>query len=305
MISIIICSINKDYLRDVSENILRTIGIEYELLVWDNRHEKKGICEAYNRMAAQANFPYLCFLHEDILFETSGWGSLLAARFRDDPKVGVIGIAGSAYKSALFSGWLTADKTFDFFNITHRADGISRLMRQPMAGGAGAHPVVCIDGVFMACRREVWADILFDAQGLKGFHFYDIDFSLRAARKYGEIVTMDIDLLHITQGGDYGNSWVEIAMLYHRTHAGNLPEFLEGSLSPQQTGKTELQVARAWLDRLKTERISLRNKVRWIFRQGLHRHALLLWYPILRFMVFQPFRLYKVQHLIRKNQSPN
>ncbi len=66
MISIIICSVNQNYLKDVAENISNSIGVEYELLVWDNREAKKGLCEVYNMMAAKARYDYLCFLHEDI-----------------------------------------------------------------------------------------------------------------------------------------------------------------------------------------------------------------------------------------------
>jgi hypothetical protein len=184
-------------------------------------------------------------------------------------------------------------------------NGVDHPVRQPDTGGPGFHPVVCIDGVFIACRREVWADILFDADRLKGFHFYDIDFSLRAARKHRVIVTMGIDLLHITQGGDYGNNWVEAAMHYHLTHADLLPAALEGLPLPRPLAKTELQIARIWLDRLKNERISFRNKIRWIVRQGLGQRILSLWYPIFRFLVFRPLGLYRVQHLIKRNLPSN
>jgi hypothetical protein len=305
MISIIICSINQDYLHNVSENISKTIGIEYELLVWDNRYEKKGICEAYNRTAARAKYPYLCFLHEDILFDTTNWGGILSGLFASQPEVGVIGIAGSAYKSAMFSGWFTSTRGFDYYNITHRVNGVDHPWRQPGAGERGVHPVVCIDGVFIACRKEVWAGTPFDADQLNGFHFYDIDFSVRAARKCQVIVTMDIHLFHITQLGDYGNSWVETAMLYHTANAGLFPFFLDSSLPPQQVKQVELQVARSWLDRLKNEKISLKNRIRWIHRQRLHRQFLSLWYPILRFLVFKPLKLYKVQRLIKRNPSSN
>lgn len=304
MISIIICSINKGYLRDVSENILRTIGVEYELLVWDNRDENKGICEVYNLMATRAKFPYCCFLHEDVIFTTDQWGRILCDLFRDHPDAGVIGIAGSAYKSAMFSGWFTASPGFDYYNITHRVNGVDHLMRQPAGGEAGPHPVVCIDGVLMACRREVWADVRFDAEGLKGFHFYDIDFSLRAARKCGVIVTLDIDLFHITQGGDYGDRWVEAAIQYHERHADVLPSYRENLVPAAAIRRTELQIARIWLNRLKRERISFRNKLRWIGRQGLYGQLGRLWYPILRFLVYRPFRLYKLHSLLIKIQTP-
>jgi hypothetical protein len=305
MISINICSINQGYLRNVSENISKTIGIEHELLVWDNRNEKKGICEVYNIMAKKAKYPYLCFLHEDIFFETPGWGLTMTGLFRDNPRTGVIGVAGSTYKSAMFSGWYTGNKHHDYYNYTHRINGVDHKERQPTVNEEVFYPVVCIDGVLIACRREVWEDTQFDAENLKGFHFYDIDFSLRAARKYGIGVTMQIDMVHITQGGDYGNRWVEAAEQYHSRESGRLPYYLEGKIDSRPIKELESNVARGWLNRLKTEPISLHNKWIWIHKQALLRQIGTLWYPIIRFLVFRPFKLQRVLRLIKRKYSAN
>lgn len=303
MISIIICSINNGYLQNVSENISKTIGTGYELLVWDNHVEKKGICEVYNRMAERAKFPLLCFLHEDVLFETEGWGKILLNFFRDYPGTGVAGLAGSACKSAMFSGWHTNNSRYDYFNYTHRTNGVDHKVRQPADAAGNVFPVVCIDGVFIVSRREVWQDLRFDEARLKGFHFYDIDFSLRAAKKYGVTVLMNIDLVHITQGGDYGDRWVESAMRFHAEEAGRLPYYLGGTPGPAQVGEDETIVAGLWLDRLKGERISFRNRCRWLRRQRLLSRGITLWYPILRFLLFRPLRLNIVQRLAKKIRS--
>jgi len=300
MISIVICSVNSTYLQNIRENITKTIGVEFELLVWDNVHGNKGLCEVYNLMAEKANYPYLCFMHEDILFQTDQWGKILCGLFAAHPETGMIGIAGTTYKSGMFSGWYTANNRFDFYNYVHRTNGVDHRARQPLEG-IGFAPVVCIDGVLMVCRREVWLDTRFDAKALKGFHFYDIDFSLRASRKYGIAVTMAIDLVHITQGGDYGDRWVEAAMQYHARYAGFMPYSLEGVVEPHEIGRVETGVAAAWLNRLKNEKISWRNKKRWIQEQKLMRHWPALWYPILRFLVFRPFQLDKLQKLFRRN----
>lgn len=303
MISIIICSINNDYLRTVTENISKTIGVEYELLVWENIYEKKGICEVYNLMAEQARFPLLCFLHEDVLFTTDNWGLILAGVFGEHPEIGVAGLAGSAYKSAMFSGWHTNNDRFDYFNYTHRTNGVDHLDRHPVDPQGDVFPVVCVDGVLIACSRQVWRDIRFDEQNLRGFHFYDIDFSVRAARKYGVAVMMNIGLVHITQGGDYGDRWVEAAMNYHTRQDGRLPFYLQGPPEPPQIVEDELLVASLWLDRLKNEKISLRNKLAWIRLQRLMGRGPTLWYPILRFLIFRPFRLDSVQRLIKNIRS--
>ena len=90
MISVLICSADNSLLNQVKANIEQTIGVEHEILFFDNL-EKKGICEVYNSLAAQAKFSYLCFVHEDILFQTLNWGLLLAGTNRNAFQYGIPG----------------------------------------------------------------------------------------------------------------------------------------------------------------------------------------------------------------------
>src|SRR5688572_11301326 len=130
MISVIVCSVQPAYLEQLKENLQETIGVEYELLAYDNRNSKKGICAVYNEMAAKAKFTILCFAHEDILFETKSWGQELINSFNGSYEV--IGVAGSKYKSSLFSGWFTGNNEFDRANILHRfPDRDERIFLNP------------------------------------------------------------------------------------------------------------------------------------------------------------------------------
>ena len=79
MISIIICSVNNDYLQNIKNNIAETIGTEYEIIAYDNRHTNHVICHVYNLCAAKAKFPYLCFVHEDVELLSKDWGKELIA----------------------------------------------------------------------------------------------------------------------------------------------------------------------------------------------------------------------------------
>lgn len=296
MVSIIICSINQDFLKSVSENISQTIGVEYELLVWDNRQEKKGLCAVYNLMARRAQYEYLCFVHEDIIFETANWGKVLQGLFETQPSLGLIGVAGASYKSAYYTGWWTGNNRLDAFHINHRINGVDYPMLHPKDSATGFHRVVCIDGVFMASRKSLWEKSPFDEEKLKGFHYYDIDYSLRAARIAEVGVTLNIYITHITQGGDYGDKWVVETMKFHQSHQDLLPFGLPG------TGGSEvdLNIAAKWLDRLRSEKISSANKRAWINSQGLNKHMSRLWYPLLKFWLYRPLKLHTVHNLLRK-----
>src|SRR5688500_17425788 len=98
MISVLICSINPEFLNRVTANIHRTIGVPFEIISYDNRNVKKGICEVYNILAEKACYPYLCFAHEYIILTTENWGEKIANIFSRREDIGVIGVAGSKYK---------------------------------------------------------------------------------------------------------------------------------------------------------------------------------------------------------------
>lgn len=295
MISVLICSVKPNLLKKVQENISDSIGIPFEILHFDNRVSHYRICKVYNDLAAKAKFNYLCFLHEDVILKTVGWGKKLIDEFLEDSDVGLIGIAGSKYKSNYFSGWYSGIKALDCANYYHQYPSGSEHVFLSPSGTKITEEVVCIDGVMMCCKREIWKQTLFDEELLKGFHFYDIDFSLRVSRQYKVMVTFDIDLTHITTGGDYSNNWVETAILFHKKKKDKLP-FSKINLNHKETNN---HIIITTMDHLKNYKISFRNKKSWIVLQKLYLNPL-FYYPILKFMLYKPLGLKKIHFKSKK-----
>ncbi len=77
----------------------------------------------------------------------------------------------------------------------------------------GAFEVVAVDGVFLASKKSVIENVPFDEKTFTGFHFYDIDLSLRVAQKYKVLVTTDILLKHYSPG-DPGKEWNAYRQLF-------------------------------------------------------------------------------------------
>lgn len=299
MLSILVCSVKPILLSQLQKNVEETIGIPYELLYFDNRIEKKGLCTIYNILARKAKYSILCFIHEDILFFTENWGKILYDLFLD-ANVGAIGVAGSKYKSAVFSGWFTGEKAFDCANISHRLPGGDVKISLRPKEDSKLEEVVCLDGVFIACRKSLWADIKFDEANLKGFHLYDLDFSLRASQKTSLFVTYDIDLVHITEGGDFTNNWIDTSINFHLRYKEYLP--IPRFLQPEKT--TELRIAKNTLDFLKPYSISLKNKLKWIGLQNLFQHPT-LYYAIIKFLLYQPLGLKYLHKYLIKTSKPH
>lgn len=295
MISVLICSANEQLLNQAKKNIYDTIGSTTEILFYNNKENKKGICEVYNILAEKAKYPFLCFVHEDVLFTTKEWGKKLISIFNDKPEFGVVGIAGSKYKSAACSGWFTGIKDLDCANYTHRYTHVDeRVYLNPT--NSRLEEVVCLDGVFICCRKTIWQQVKFDEKNLQGFHFYDISFTLEAARICSLAVTYEIDLLHITKGGDFGNNWINTAIHYHSLVRDKLPFTKLPSISVD----TERKIIITWLDLLKVYRISITNKVRWIYEQQLYKQTL-LFYPVLKFLLYTPLH-FKYLHILFKRK---
>lgn len=75
MISIIICSKYSKINCELEQNIENTIGnMPFEIITINNSQNSYSIYQAYNKGIKEAKYPYLCFMHEDILFHTVNWG---------------------------------------------------------------------------------------------------------------------------------------------------------------------------------------------------------------------------------------
>jgi len=93
MISIIVCSRNKIPTEAFRDNVNKPIGINYELIWIDNSDNCHSIYSAYNLRASRSKYPYLSFVHEDVMFHTGNWGEKIIAHLHD-PKTGIFGLAG-------------------------------------------------------------------------------------------------------------------------------------------------------------------------------------------------------------------
>lgn len=195
MISIIISSYQDKFYSALEKNIAKTIGVAYEIIKIDNPNTM-GLCEAYNKGASKSQYDFLLFIHEDVIFHTKNWGDLLLSHLNKE-NIGVIGVAGSNYVPKAPIGWHLPDNRFNFLNLIQN----NKSTTNPKLFSNIITPkhVFAIDGVFMALKKSIYLDYCFD-DNLKGFHGYDLDFSLRIAQKYQNLVINDILIEHFSIG---------------------------------------------------------------------------------------------------------
>jgi len=220
MLSIIICSRTQSISTDLSENINKTIGCEYELIVIDNSANQYSIFEAYNLGIDQSKGEYLCFMHDDIFIHSDGWGSTIQNIFSVDNQIGLIGVAGAKIKTRMPSAWWDCDEEHKVMNIVqHFPDKVKEHWYNGFTSNL-LEEVVVIDGVFMAWRKD---DGIKFNEKLKGFHNYDLHLAFECYKhQYKTVVTKNILLEHFSQG-TINKDWVESTYQIHNLENEILP----------------------------------------------------------------------------------
>lgn len=191
----------------MEKNLQETAGLPYELIIVDQSIHCGSIFRAYNYGKEQANYGILCFMHDDILFHTPQWAKILADHL-SDTNVGFIGVAGGTLVPRVPAQW-SFGKHFGRILQFDKKKGASVLLDSTDFKGEHAQAVVAMDGVFMACRKEVADQLRFDEKTFNGFHCYDIDICIQAHRLGFENRVVNNVLLEHFSRGKLNKQWVE------------------------------------------------------------------------------------------------
>ena len=224
MISLIICSRQPDIPQELKDNIAETIGVEYELVVIDNSKNQYSIFQAYNEGVRRAMFPYLCFMHEDILYHTQDWGKKVVEHFIDD-KVGLIGVAGGHYMlNTPSSWWHSGVVSKNYIQTNDKKEASLIRVNTHKDNNFKNEEVVAVDGLWFCIERTIFAKIQFDEINFNSFHCYDLDicFQIRALKKK-VIVVFDI-LIHHLSNGSIDEKWFNQINIFHNKWKHILPQ---------------------------------------------------------------------------------
>lgn len=220
MLSIIVCSRTSDISLLLHENLEKTVGCIYELIIIDNSENSYSIFEAYNLGIQKSKFEFLCFIHDDINIQTQDWGKAILDIFSTDSKIGLIGIAGSKIKSKMPSPWWNCPESQRIINIIqHYNHKDKEIMISGFDENSNIEASV-IDGVFMAARKKERIQF---APEMKGFHNYDLNISLEYKKQgYKVIITNQVLLEHFSTGKLNGD-WVKSCYYIHQKYKSILP----------------------------------------------------------------------------------
>lgn len=261
MISIIICCRTQSISTDLSENIKKTIGCEYELIVINNSENKYSIFEAYNIGIEKSKGEFICFIHDDIFIHAKGWGNNIQRIFNDDMQIGLIGVAGAKVKTKMPSAWWDCPEDQRVIHIIqHFPNKEKEKLELGFENGKNIE-VVAIDGVFMVMRKD--KRIHFNAK-MTGFHNYDLNISFEY-KKFGYkiMVTNEVLLEHFSLG-TLNKSWYVSTSLFHKLCKNYLPVAINNEYKNEHLKKTEFKFGQIFITKLIEQKLYL-DAIYWWF----------------------------------------
>jgi hypothetical protein len=249
MLSIIIASVDKVQLQNISENIAATVGVPYEIIATENSGAKKGICQIYNEGIDKAKYDILCFIHEDIHIKTDGWGNTLISLFTDT-SLGLVGVAGAAYLpiSPSTGGGVNSNAVYMNILQSFKFQDKETVHDYLNPRNEKLSEVAYVDGVWLCTTRKVASQFRFDEGTCKGFHGYDVDFSLAVGTKYKVAVTFEILINHFSEG-NFDRTWMEDNIRVFNKWNSRLPLNIE-KLTPSQSYQVEKLTFKRFIEQL-------------------------------------------------------
>lgn len=259
MISIIICSTKPDISLALRANISTTVGVEHEIIVIDNSYNQYSIFSAYNQGLKKSTYPYVCFVHQDVLFSTFKWGEKLINHLSDN-KVGIVGVAGGKIATKTPASWSTNGGRMNI--VQHRDNQKPLLLKKPLDFTDTKLPAVVLDGVFLSMRKDLFETIKFDEK-FSGFHGYDYDICIQAkVAGYTNYVIYDILLEHFSGGNTVKQYYINLIDVYKKWES-QLPLFADDNVQ-KNTQKD--------IDKLEAK--ALKRLIRRLVRGGFEKNEI-------------------------------
>jgi len=197
----IVCSM-REHDKEFEEHVKKTIGLkDYELLFYINPGTH-SLTELYNKGLNESKNKYVLFCHNDIKYLKSGWGKRYIEQL-ENKDYGIIGHAGTTKLTESGRWWDDMNLMVGQVWHQHNDEQSGKTMKweSKYSGNFGYEVIntINLDGLAFCVNKEKIKE-RFD-ENIKGFHFYDLDFTLANHIAGVEIgVIFDNPILHKSIG---------------------------------------------------------------------------------------------------------
>ena len=209
------------------ELLKKTCGVPNPQIIPIENEGKYSLPEAYNMILEQATNDIVVLCHDDIYFDSKNWGSKILKHFKRSPEYGILGLAGSTQLPKSAKWWEDFSKMKGIVN--HEHEGKKWESKYSASLGNQIEDVVLVDGLFIVLNKKNIKQSF--NEEIKGFHFYDVDFSFRNFIEDVKIgVIYDVRVTHKSIG-QTNEQWEQNRIKFAETNKDLLPVKIKRNLT--------------------------------------------------------------------------
>lgn len=209
------------------ELLKKSCGVPNPQIIPIENEGKYSLPEAYNMILEQATNDIVVLCHDDIYFDSKNWGSKLLNHFKRNSDYGILGLAGSTQLPSSSKWWEDFSKMKGIVN--HEHGGKKWESKYSASLGNQIDDVVLVDGLFIVLNTKNIKQKF--NEEIKGFHFYDVDFSFRNFIEDVKIgVIYDVRVTHKSIG-ETNEQWEQNRIVFAEKHKELLPVKIKRNLT--------------------------------------------------------------------------
>ena len=209
------------------ELLKKTCGVPNPQIIPIENEGKYSLPEAYNMILEQATNDIVVLCHDDIYFDSKNWGSKILKHFKRSPEYGILGLAGSTQLPESAKCWEDFSKMKGIVN--HEHEGKKWESKYSASLGNQIEDVVLVDGLFIVLNKKNIKQTF--NEEIKGFHFYDVDFSFRNFNEDVKIgIIYDVRVTHKSIG-QTNDEWEQNRIKFAEKHKELLPVKIKRNLT--------------------------------------------------------------------------
>ncbi len=205
----------------------KTSGVsKIQVIPFENNGEF-SLTEVYNKILNESSNDVVVLCHDDIYFDSKNWGQKVLNHFKRNQDLGILGVAGSTQLPVTGRWWEDFSKVKGIVN--HEHEGKKWESKYSNSKGNQIDEVLLVDGLFIAINKK---NIVHNFnEEIKGFHFYDVDFSFRNFISEVEIGVMyDVRITHKSIG-QTNEQWEKNRELFVNQNKNYLPAKVKKNLT--------------------------------------------------------------------------
>jgi hypothetical protein len=202
----------------LQEYLKKSSGVYKSEVIEIVNNGEKSLSQVYNEIIKKSKNDLVVLCHDDIYFETKGWGKKIVSHF-ENSDFGILGVAGTTDLPESGRWWEDRSKMVGIVN--HENEG-KKWESKYSNGFLNEILEVClVDGLFI-CINKKRIKKNFN-ESVEGFHFYDVTFCIEnylSSVKLG--VVYDVRVTHKSIGMT-NDKWEENRIKFIENFKDNLP----------------------------------------------------------------------------------